>query len=410
MPAPSPVLLPASLAQVDPFVQMIVAGQLVILPTETVYAIAVNLREPESRQRLGQIKGWQMGGRVGGGTPVGPPTPWVLHLGDPWSLREWFFPDLFPLAIRIIRRGLPGPIALELPVLSDDLERFQRLLGDVWPEVLHGGEAGRAWATFRIPEQTITQAVLEGVWRRGVPVALVGVSGSLGAAGGSLGRVLSGDGGDVLSQVPNLADHVAAVLDAGPPRYHKPSTLVRVTPERAQVLRAGVFDERIIQRLAQTLILFVCTGNTCRSPMAAALARHVLAQRFETTPAGLAKRNILVESAGLHACAGTHATPEAQDAVRSVLGSQKNGGGDLAAHAAQQISKELLQRADVIFTMTDAQRDEILHFWPAAAAKTYRLDPAGDVEDPIGGDESLYRQVAERLQAVLWTRLNEIRL
>ncbi|MEI8197001.1 MAG: Sua5/YciO/YrdC/YwlC family protein [Phycisphaerae bacterium] len=410
MPAPSPVLLPASLGQVEPLVQMIVSGQLVVLPTETVYAIAVNLRNPDARQRLAQLKGWPQAGGGGGR----PPVPWVLHLGEPTSIREWFYPDLFPMATRLIRRGLPGPIALELPVLSGDLERFQRFLGDVWPEVLHGGDAatGQAWATFRGPDQALTQAVLDGAWKRGVPVALVGASGSSGPAGQPQGRVLSGSGGveEVLSLTPHLADHVAAILDAGPPRYHKPSTLVRVAPDRLQVLRPGVFDERIIQRLAQTLILFVCTGNTCRSPMAAALARPILAQRLGTTPAGLEKRNVLVESAGLHAYAGARATLEAQEAVKDVLGAQRNGGGELAAHAAQQISRELLQRADVIFTMTDAHREEILHFWPAAAAKTYRLDPAGDVEDPIGGDESLYRQVAERFEAVLRVRLNEIRL
>ena len=66
---------------------------------------------------------------------------------------------------------------------------------------------------------------------------------------------------------------VDLVFDAGPTKYSKPSTLLKVLDGKYQIVRAGVYDERIIERLLRTTILFVCSGNTCRSPMAEAIAR-----------------------------------------------------------------------------------------------------------------------------------------
>ncbi len=60
-----------------------------------------------------------------------------------------------------------------------------------------------------------------------------------------------------------------------------------------------------------------------------------------------------------------------------------------------------MRRADVIYTMTDAHRDELVHLLPWVARKTERLDPAGDVADPIGSDLSVYNEVAEHLAELL---------
>ena len=76
------------------------------------------------------------------------------------------------------------------------------------------------------------------------------------------------------------------------------------------IVRSGVYDERIIERLLRTTVLFVCSGNTCRSPMAEALARDVLAKGMNVSPDDLEKKGVIVLSAGSFALPGARATPQ----------------------------------------------------------------------------------------------------
>jgi protein-tyrosine-phosphatase len=69
-----------------------------------------------------------------------------------------------------------------------------------------------------------------------------------------------------------------------------------------------------------------------------------------------------------------------------------------------------LRRADVIYTMTDAQRQEVLDMYPWAERKTSRLDREGDIADPIGATLAVYERVARRLVHVVQNRLNELPL
>jgi protein-tyrosine-phosphatase len=83
---------------------------------------------------------------------------------------------------------------------------------------------------------------------------------------------------------------------------------------------------------------------------------------------------------------------------------------DLSTHISQPATTDLLRRADLIYTMTEAHREEVVELVPAAAQKTYRLDPQGDVEDPIGSGLSVYQEVAHRLVELLQHRLSELPL
>ena len=75
---------------------------------------------------------------------------------------------------------------------------------------------------------------------------------------------------DVPAGLLSPESEIAAALDGGPTRHRKPSTVVRIDGNAYSVVRAGVIDGRIFDRLADFTILFICSGNTCRSPMAAA--------------------------------------------------------------------------------------------------------------------------------------------
>ena len=130
-------------------------------------------------------------------------------------------------------------------------------------------------------------------------------------------------------------------------------------------------------------ILFVCTGNSCRSVMAEGLLRHLLSEKGHT--------DIQVLSAGVSAMAGFGPTQETVEVM------QKEG-IDVSGHMGQPVTRELVERADAIFCMEEFHREMILVQIPAAEQKvyllkTFQLDrPMSDpnVQDPIGRSKEVY--------------------
>jgi protein-tyrosine phosphatase len=138
-------------------------------------------------------------------------------------------------------------------------------------------------------------------------------------------------------------------------------------------------------------ILLVCSGNTCRSPM----AERLLAARARAL--GL---DLVVSSAGLSALEGEPATPEARAALRRRQ-------LDAEGHRARRLTEELVREADLVLTMTSAHKQGLLARFPEAAGKVFTLGefaegPAGgDVEDPYGRGEEAYEQCAARLERLV---------
>ena len=143
---------------------------------------------------------------------------------------------------------------------------------------------------------------------------------------------------------------------------------------------------------AETAILrvcFVCTGNTCRSPMAEAVAR-ALAKKH----AGA--RRIEVMSAGLYANEGELISPNAVRALE-MLGVETDEGKDYHNHRAHTLTAEEAERADLLVGMSGGHCTELLMRFPQAAQKIVMMPRP--VSDPYGGDLARYRFCLEEIFA-----------
>ena len=145
-------------------------------------------------------------------------------------------------------------------------------------------------------------------------------------------------------------------------------------------------------------VLFVCTGNTCRSPMAEAWLRMLCARD------GL---DWTVGSAGLDAYAGDEASIHAQEVIRAA-------GGDLSHHAARRISPYLADEADLIAVMTRNHLRRLCAMIPEASGKSCLLMhfskqcPDSDVPDPFGGSSDAYRHCFETMQEAIENLKNSL--
>ena len=304
------------------------AGGLVAFPTETVYGLGANMLNKKAVERIYKVKRRP------------PEKKLSIHIADVASV-EKFAAEIPQAAYKLIHRFWPGPLTIVL-------------------EAKDGGTVG-----FRFPRNQVAYEFLK---EAGVPV----VAPSANISGEPPPKTAS----EVLKDLDGSID---AILDGGKTALGLESTVVDLSQEYAHVVREGTITPHAINKAIETkIVLFVCTGNTCRSVMASYLLRDKLKGR----------EDIEVLSAGVSGIPSAGASAVVMDVM-------KKNGLDVSAHTNRLLTDELIKMADLILVMEQVHKEKVIKKVPDAADKTYLLkeyagvdiskDPDGpDIPDPIG--------------------------
>jgi len=322
------------------------AGGLVIIPTETVYGVAADAGNPKAVGRLAEIKK----------RPENKPFSIAIEKKD---RVEEFARDVPPAAYKLMNKFWPGPLTLILKGIS-------------------GPSVG-----LRMPDNSIALKIIAAAEN---PVVLPSAN-------------LSGEAAPLNFEeaIRDLNGLVELAIDAGPVKLGLESSIVDFTVEPARVLRTGAINEADINKaIKKKNVLFVCTGNTCRSVIAEALFKKMMREQH--------RDDVEVFSAGVTTLSGIGASQGA----REVLAKE---GIDVSGHISHEITKELVRGSDLILVMERLHEGAILKLAPDVKNRVFLLkefakidennldiaDPSGQ---PMGYYEDVFVSIKEALERV----------
>lgn len=350
--------------------------QCVVLPTDTLYGL-VTRADNTGAALLDEI--------TGSPEPTDQPRM-TLHLADTDQIEEHLVLEAATVR-RLFTRLLPGPVRVLIEQPDEAINAICSALN-----IERGLIDNGSHIALRVPDHPVFRQVL-----RSSGVACV--ARRLAAAVWSVGE----NPGTDLSPLPDTPSagsppFPALVIDDGPTLHKHHSTTVTLSMDgRIRVCKDGALSERDILANLERTILFVCTGNTCRSPMAQAIAQKYV---NEQEPQGITTR---ISSAGVAAGDGYPATDEAVQ-VLSVMGIELSG------HRSTPLTLGMIDHAEIIYTMTPSHAQAVMTMAPNSVHKVFVLDEHQGVPDPIGQGIEVYQHTADRLSELIARRLEEIRI
>jgi L-threonylcarbamoyladenylate synthase len=351
--------------------QAVDEGRFVAFPTETVYGIACRVQS-DTLAGLDNIKG-RTADKV-----------YTLHIAKRDDVFR-YVPKVGMLGRKLIQNTWPGPVTIVFELSQDDLERQKtRLGGEVFGLLYTNNTLG-----VRCPDNRIASELLKYSQN-----AVVAPSANI------TGQPPAVNSEQVLAQ---LSGKIDILLDGGPSKYKQSSTVVKISKKGLEVLRHGVYPKVELEALSQVKILFVCTGNTCRSPMAEGFCKKYLAEKFNCKVDDLEHVGYKVSSAGLMGSVGLPASPGAIIACAA-------RGVDLESHRNQGLTGHLIEESDLIFAMEKIHCKTVVALNPDAESRCMLLAENKEIPDPIGSQQSVYNNCAKIIEKAVKTRLDELEL
>lgn len=349
-------------------------GGLVAFPTETVYGIGCRV-ENNSINRLDEVKGRSAEKR------------YTLHIAGPEDIGK-YVPNAGFRGRKLISKVWPGPLTMVFQLSESELAGQRQKLGaEVFDILYRDGSIG-----VRCPDDPIAKMLLSEAKRE-----IVAPSANL---GGEKPAVMAHEVEAVFSGKIDMIIGRAGEKE-GDCREESSSTVVKVAGGKVDILRVGAISEGLILDISMVNILFVCTGNTCRSPMAEWFCRKYLSEKLGCDIDATERMGYKVGSAGVIGLGPMPASAEVV-AIFSDLGI------DVSGHRSRQIGEDLLGASDFVFVMSEQHREIVLDVCTEVGDRCMLLDGGGDVSDPIGQGRRIYDVCAGHIEKAVRKRMCEI--